>query len=127
MNNIKTLDMNNYGQSGIIEISIPSLSKRVARDNALGNCTDTKIVDGKPVIGETRVGDAAIIKVLAYVRSAPFPTDLRGFLRYCDKMDEKELGSAERMLVDIEKAALEIEEAETPLADSPAVETPSSD
>ena len=127
MNNIKTLDMSEYGQTGIVEISLPSLSRRVARDNALGNCSDTKIVDGKPVIGETRVGDAAIIKVLAYVRRAPFPIDLKGFLRYCDKMDENDLGSAERMLIDIEKAALEIEEAETPLADSPAAEMQSSD
>lgn len=127
MNKIKTLNLEDYGQVGLVEISVPSLRKRVMRDNALGNCTDTKIVDGKPVISEYRVGDAAIIKVLAYVRRAPFPTDLKGFLTYCDKMDENDLGSAERLLEDIEKAALEIEGEETPLAGSQEAETPTSD
>lgn len=127
MRDVRVLNMEDYGMTGTVEISKPTLRRRIQRDNAIGNCTRADLVNGEPVVSETRVGDAAVIKVLAYVGKAPFPTDLNGFLNYCDKMDSNDLGSAERLITDIEAAALQIEEGETPLPDSQGAETPSSD
>lgn len=127
MNDIRVIDLGEFGQTGTVEVSMPSLSRRIARDNAIGNCNDVKMVNGEPVLVGTRAGDAAVIKILAFVRKAPFPTDLTGFLRYCDRMDDNELGSAERMLEAIERAALEVQGVESPLANSQVAETQSSD
>ena len=91
------IDLSEYGMDGEIILGPPTFRKTIEMKNALGNCTKTHLVDGKPVIDETRLGDVDIIMMMAYVRSAPFKADLRGFLNYCDVMDNKEPGSAQRL------------------------------
>ena len=94
---IMKIDLAEYGMQGEIILSNPSLRKTIEMKNALGNCTKTHLVDGKPVIDETRLGDVDIIMMMAYVKSAPFKADLKGFLSYCDVLDNKEMGSAQRL------------------------------
>ena len=91
------IDLTEFGMSGEIILGNPTLRKTVEMKNALGNCTKTHIVDGKPVVDETSLGDVDIIIMMSYVRSAPFKADLKGFLNYCDVMDNKEMGSAQRL------------------------------
>jgi len=96
MQQMTKIDMTEFGMVGEVVLAPPSLRKTVEMKNALGNCTKTHLVDGKPVVDETRLGDVDIIMMLAYIRSAPFKTDLGGFLHYCDLLDEKELGTAQK-------------------------------
>lgn len=90
------LDMTEFGMVGEVILGPPTLRKNIEMKNALGNCTKTHLVDGKPVVDETRLGDVDIIINLAYIRSAPFRTDIAGFLHYCDLLDEKEIGLAQK-------------------------------
>lgn len=123
MNDIKTIDMGKYGQAGTIEICKPSMRKLNMMKNALGKCTETKQVNGQTVVTDIKVGDAALIRTLSYVKRAPFSTELDGFLTYCDMMDEADLGSAERMVNDIDAVIEELKAAVSPLGNSQEAET----
>lgn len=91
------MDMTEFGMVGEIILGPPTLRKTIEMKNAMGNCTKTHMgPDGKPIIDETRLGDVDIIMNLAYIRNAPFRMDLDGFLHYCDLLDEKEVGLAQR-------------------------------
>lgn len=81
------IDLEQYGMEGTVEMGMPSQRNITMMNNALGNCSVTKMVDGEPVIVETRVGDADLIKMLVYVRRAPFNNTVKSFLDYCDKME----------------------------------------
>lgn len=76
-----------YGMEGIVEMGEPSQRNLTMKDNALGNCTVTRMIDGQPVVVETRIGDADIINTLVYVRRAPFNNTVKSFLDYCDRME----------------------------------------
>ena len=123
MGDMRILDMGKYGVAGTIELCKPSLRKLNMRKNELGRCTKTEYVNGKPIVVDIRVGDASIINTLSYVRKAPFPTDLEGFLDYCDRMDEANLGSAEAMLNDMDAVIEEIKGEGSPLENSQGAET----
>lgn len=92
-----TIDLTEFGMAGEMVIAPPTLRKTIEMKNAMGNCTKTHLVDGKPVVDETRLGDVDVIMALAYVRSAPFRITLDGFLSYCDLMDSRSFGSAEKL------------------------------
>ena len=118
--------MSDYGQTGTIEMCKPSMRKKVMMKNELGRCTETEVVNGQTVIKDARVGDAEIVRLMAYVNKAPFQPTLNGFLTYCDQMDEKDFGSAERLYQDIILTVEEIDKEAGPLGDSQPAETPSS-
>ena len=90
------MDMTEFGMVGEVILGPPTLRRSVETKNALGNCTKTHLVDGKPVIDETSLGYVDIIITLSYVRSAPFRPNLEGFLHYCDMLDDKEVGLAQK-------------------------------
>ena len=119
------IDLGEYGKEGIIEMGEPSMRNLTMRDNALGNCTVTKMVDGVPVVMETRIGDADIVNTLVYVRKAPFNNTVKGFLGYCDTMVP---GKDSALFKRMKEIRVEIEEGKaSPFADSPAAGTESSD
>lgn len=118
------IDLGEYGKEGIIEMGEPSMRNLTMRDNALGNCTVTKMVDGVPVVMETRIGDADIVNTLVYVRKAPFNNTVKAFLDYCDTMVPGKDSALFKRMKEIRK---EIEEGkDSPFADSPAAGTESS-
>lgn len=90
------IDMSEFGMAGEVILGPPTLRKTIEMKNALGNCTKTHLVNGQPVVDETSLGYVDIIITLSYVRSGPFRTDLDGFLHYCDMLDEKEVGLAQK-------------------------------
>ena len=90
------IDMAEFGMVGEIILGPPTLRKTIEMKNAMGNCTRTHLVDGKPVIDDTLLGDVDVIIMLSYVRSAPFKVTLDGFLHYCDLLDEREIGLGQK-------------------------------
>ena len=119
-----TIDLTEFGLDGTVIMAFPSLRRQAMMKNALGNCAKIEMVNGEQVVKETRLGDSAIIEVLAFVHKAPFPVDLNGFYDFCDRMDEHDLGSASRMFDAMAAAKDRLQEGlESPLEDSPAAET----
>lgn len=106
------LDMKKYGMDGIAVVREPRRTRRVEAANAVGRLSGIgvyKEVD----LSKTMVGDIDTIGALMFVESAPFPTDLMdlsGFYAYCDEMDDKEIGSADRFWEDLCDAVTEVSE-----------------
>jgi hypothetical protein len=122
-----TIDMSEFGAEGTIIMTFPSLRRQAMMKNALGNCAKIEVVNGENVVKETNLGDVEIVEVLGFVAKAPFPTDLKGFYAFCDRMDERDLGSASRMFEAMTKAKNAIQEGEvSPFADSQEAETSNS-
>lgn len=118
------INLEEYGKEGVIEMGEPSMRNLTMRDNALGNCTVTKMVDGVPVVMETRIGDADIVNTLVYVRKAPFNNTVKSFLDYCDTMVP---GKDSALFKRMKEIRAEIEEGKaSPFADSPVAGTESS-
>lgn len=118
------IELGMYGKEGIIEMGEPSMRNLTMKDNALGNCTVTKMVDGVPIVMETRIGDAEIINTLVYVRKAPFNNTVKAFLDYCDTMEP---GMDSALFERMKEVRAEIEEGKaSPFADSQAAETETS-
>ncbi len=97
------MDMKDYGMEGIVTLRMPRLTRRKQSENAIGRLAKVK---GDTInVTETSLGDVQTLMVLTYVESAPFPHDLYNldaFYAFCDKMDDKELGSATRFWNDLE-------------------------
>lgn len=118
------IDLAEYDMAGMVEMGVPSQRNLTMRDNALGNCTVSKMVNGEPIIVETRIGDAEMIRVLTYVRKAPFNNTVKSFLDFCDRMEPgKDTALFDRM----RKAKETIEGEMSPFADSQEAETETSD
>jgi hypothetical protein len=80
---------------------------------------------GEPIMKDNiPLGDMEIAMAMSYIRSAPFPTTVNGFLDYCDTIDDNG-GDSAALLEAIQKAMLEIDD-DSPLSDSPSAETESS-
>lgn len=111
----KVIALCDFGGEGVIEVAPPTLSKKVALKNELGKRARMKIVDGEQTLLYDDIGDVEVLKALAYVRSAPFPVTLRGFLSYCDKLDEVKNGNGEALFVALNKAVEEVTASPGPL------------
>ena len=119
------INLEEFGLSGIAIVA--SLRKQAMMKNALGNCARIEVEGGQKVIKETRLGDSEIVEVLGFVAKAPFPTDLNGFYDFCDRMDERDFGSAARLFDALSAAKARIQEGlESPLEGSPDAVTQNS-
>ena len=115
------IDLEQYGLSGTLIMGLPSLRKKAMLKNALGNCAVIEIVNGERVVKETRLGDSEVVELLAFVARAPatFGQTLESFYNMCDRMDEKDFGSAERLFEAMTAAKIKLQEGEcSPFADS---------
>jgi len=116
-----TIDLTEYGMQGTVEMGEPSQRNIAMMNNALGNCTVTKMVNGEPVVVETRIGDAEMIQTLVYVRHAPFKNTVSAFLDFCDRMPE---GMDTRLFARMKEIGESIKEGNnSPFADSQGAET----
>ena len=119
------IDLAQYGKTGIVEMGEPSQRNLTMMENALGNCTVSKMVNGEPVIVETHVGDADMIQTLVYVRKAPFNNTVKSFLDFCDTMEP---GMDSKLFNRMKEVGEAIKKGDaSPFADSQAVETGNSD
>ena len=119
-----SIDLSEYGATGTVEMGEPSQRNLTMKENALGNCSVTKFIDGEPVVVETRIGDADIINTLVYVRRGPFNNTVKSFLEYCDGLEPGMDTALFKKMKEVREA---IENGETsPFPDSPEAETESS-
>lgn len=123
-----SIPLGEYGFDGAIDMGKPSFRKINDMKNAISNVTKLRTANGQAVIDRTNIGDIEIIGNLAYVRSAPFPLTLDGFLDFCDILDYKEIGSAQRLWDKICETVKTIDGGVTsPFADSQTPEKESSE
>ena len=118
-----TIELSDYGAEGQIVMgpapwtTIKRFQQRATRLVPPGK-------DGRPDYSKADVVSSNILDVLLFVREAPFVADLEPFFDFMDKLDAKELGSAERLYAEMEKVAARIFSGEeSPLAVSQAAET----
>lgn len=123
MNTIQ-IDLAQYGMEGLVEMGAPSQRNITMMNNALGNCSVTRMVNGEPVVVETHIGDADLIQMLVYVRKAPFNNTVKSFLDYCDRMEP---GADVELCKRMTEVAKELKGEPSPFASSQGAGTPSSD
>lgn len=105
-----TVDLKDYGGAGQIVLAPLSLRRQNELANSLGSVSVGEYGEVAPV--KMKLGDLSMIKVLVYVKSAPFGTrldDLEPFFQYCDDLDEKQPGASKRLWERLNKAVEELE------------------
>ena len=121
------IDLKRFGGEGYIEMMEPTLRAQRERDNKIANLVFSVDKNGNIVKNTNNNIDAVFIRVLSYVESAPFKTDLDSFFEYTDELDKKKRGSGTKLYEEMCKAVDTISNGGTsPSADSPEAESGSS-
>ena len=120
------IDLEEYGMpEKTIEMGLPSFRRKVEYRNEIGRMirlSSGGTADNIPI------GDMAILKVLKYVNEAHFKTTLDGFMSFCDRLDQREVGTADRLFEAMQEAANSLEKGEnSPFVPSPEAVTDSSE
>jgi hypothetical protein len=127
MQDFINIPLGEFGFDGAVTMSKPTFRRVNEARNAISNVTKLRRDGTANVIERTNIGDIAIINVLAYVRTSPFPPTLEGFLDFCDVLDDASIGSAQKLWDRMSDAVEKIEAGDTsPFADSPTQEKESS-
>lgn len=127
MQDFINIPLGEFGFDGAVTMSKPTFRRVNDARNAISNVTKLRRDGNANVIERTNIGDIAIINVLAYVRTSPFPQTLEGFLNFCDILDEADVGSAQKLWEKMSDAVEKIEAGETsPFAGSQTQEKESS-
>lgn len=119
INDIITIDLEQYGDTGVVEVARPTFRKQREMKNALSKSLNARVEGGESVLDTALLGDVEIIRALAHIKKAPFPTDIEGFTNYCDALDMKRHGAADDLFQAILKAVARITESPGPLGPSP--------
>ena len=121
------IDLKEFGGEGYVEMMEPTLRAQFERDNKIADLVFTTDKDGNIVKRTNSSIDALLIRVLAYVESAPFGRTPDEFFDYTDMLDRKKRGSGARLYEAMAEAMKKIDSGEqSPSADSPAAESGSS-
>jgi hypothetical protein len=116
INDIIIIELGPFGGEGVIELSKPTFRRAQQMKNALGRSMGASVnARGEGTMKEALLGDIEVIKLMAYVKSAPFSANLDSFLDYCDRLDEKRNGSASELFALIQEKVVELESAPGPL------------
>lgn len=105
-----SIDLKEFGGAGQVVLAPLSLRRQTELANALGSVNVGEYGGISPV--NVKLGDLSMIKVLVYVKSAPFSTkldDLEPFFDYCDKLDEKQPGASTRLWEKLSSVVSELE------------------
>ena len=121
------IDLKQFGGEGYVEMMEPTLRARRDRDNMIADLVFATDKDGNLIKRTNNSIDALYIKVLSYVESAPFKTDLDSFFDYTDMLDKKKRGMGAKLYDEMCLAVEKIKNGDTsPSADSPGAESGSS-
>lgn len=121
------IDLKEFGGEGFVEMMEPTLSAQRRRDNLIADLVFTTDKNGNIVKRASNNIDAIYVRVLSYVESAPFKTDIDSFFAYTDGLDKKKRGNGAKLYNAMVDAVQKIDGGEqSPSADSPAAENGSS-
>ena len=116
INDIIIIELEPFGGEGIIKLSKPTFRRAQQMKNELGRSMGASVnARGEGSMGEALLGDIEIIRLMAYVKSAPFSADLDSFLGFCDGLDEKRNGAASELFDLMKEKVAELESAPGPL------------
>jgi hypothetical protein len=116
INDIVIIDLKPFGGEGVIELSKPTFRRAQQMKNELGRSMGASVnAKGQGTMKEALLGDIEVIKMLAYVKSAPFSANINSFFDFCDILDEKRNGSASELFALIQEKVVELEESPGPL------------
>ena len=119
-----TIDLSRFGQEGNIELGAPTFKKRIELANEISRLITIEQNKTGMKVDNLEGGTWNILQRLVYIKSAPFEPTFKGFLDYTDRMDECDLGSAERLWDEICAAIERIDNGgASPLEPSQEAET----
>lgn len=121
-----TIDLSEYGGEGEVVLRAPTFRRMIEMKNEMGKYA--KLTNGNVVTSDSQ-GYAELIGFLVYIAKAPFKANCQSFLAFADKLDEVELGNADRLWNRIVEAVKEIDKGDdrSPFADSPEAEMSTSE
>ena len=109
-----SVDLKEFGGAGQIVLAPLSLRRQNELANLLGSVTMRDNGEFTPV--KVKLGDLSMIKVLVYIKTAPFNTrldDLEPFFEFCDELDSNLPGASIELWDRLSKAAEELEARST--------------
>ncbi len=108
------MDLSKYGAEGKVVVGPLTFRRSKESQNAVTRAL-RRNGGTELYLSDLNLGDFETITTLAYVRSAPFPTDLMdlsGFYDWTDMLDEKRLGAAQEFFDDLTEAIKKVESGE---------------
>lgn len=108
------MDLSKYGAEGKVVVGPLTFRRTKESQNAV-TCALRRNGGTELSISDLNLGDVETITKLAYIRSAPFSTDLSdlsGFYDWTDMLDEKRIGSAQEFYDDLDEAIKKVESGE---------------
>lgn len=111
-----TLDLEKYGVKDTVVVSPPTFRRKVMLKNLLGKSMNARYSEsGEAMVDSVNLGDAEVLKLLVYVKSAPFTMSIDSFLDFCEKLDDIELGRASEFYEELNEAVKKVETSKGPL------------
>lgn len=90
----RIISLSEYGMDGEVTIEPLDFVRRKRLENNIGKASR---FEGDQIVAKD-FGDIAIYNVMAHITSAPFKFEsLDGFYKFMERMDKRELGSADRL------------------------------
>ena len=124
----RRIDLTEFGGEGEIIMSPPSLRRTINMKNELGKSARIARRNGEVVMEDALQGDLELLGVLVYVEKAPFATNAKSFLAYCDTLEDKDPTAGTRLFDKMTDIAYRIDKGEcSPLDNCQPQETQSSD
>lgn len=116
INDIIIIELEPFGGEGVVKLSKPTFRRAQQMKNELGRSMGASVnTRGEGTMKEALLGDIEVIKMLAYVKSAPFSANIDNFFDFCDRLDEKRNGAASELFELMKEKVAELESAPGPL------------
>lgn len=127
MKSIVTIDLEEYGAEGTIEMGIPSFRRLTEMRNEASRYVRIQKKGDEAYVDGLLQGDQELLSVLMYVKKAPFRCNIEGWFRFCDKIEEEDPSASHRLFMRMQSIMMEFEKVESPFVDSREAETGNSE
>lgn len=108
------IDLTAYGLTGEIVMVPPSPRREAWLKNQSMKHSKIDPHTGRPDIATSDIGDIEVLKIMSFIKSAPFPIDkLDGYYDYCDKIDEEQPGVSRKIHKALAEASVKLDMGET--------------
>lgn len=127
MKTIVTIDLEEYGAEGTIEMGMPSFRKLTEMRNEASRYVRIQKKGDEAYVDGLLQGDQELLSVLMYVKKAPFRCNIEGWFKFCDKIEAEDPSASYRLFRKMQSVMMEFEKVESPFVDSPEAGTESSE